>query len=145
MRLMHDDVREAGSLSWLARVAKAFRVGGGGPWLPFAAVVIAFGVDLITPLATTDFYLVTILLCLRARSPRIPLYTAALSTPFAVIGYFLAPNMGAPIVVALINRAFTILLLWVGALMTAKMMQRNAALSETQAKAWSSERRFRLI
>lgn len=142
---MVDMIRGPGSPSWSARIANALRGGSEAPWLPFAAVVIAFGVDIVTPRAITDFYLVTILLCLRARSPRGPLHTAALCTPFMVIGYFLAPDMGSPSAVSLINRVFALALIWVGALMIATMIQKRTVVSEAQAKAWSSERRFRLM
>ncbi len=142
---MHDTIQGAGSPSWSARIANAFRAASEAPWLPFAAVLIAFGVDLITPRATAESYVIAIFTTLRARSPRVPLYTAALCTPCIVIGYFLAPSWATPTPVVLINRAFMLLLLWVGAPLIATMIKGRAALSEAQAKAWSSERRFRLM
>lgn len=142
---MHEFIREARTPSWSARIVKAFRAAAETPWLPFVTAFIAFGIDVVTPRAIADLYLVAILVCLRERSPRVPLYTAALCTPLMVIGYFPAPDMGSPTAASLTNRAFALLLIWVGALVIATMLKKSAAAKEAQAKAWSSERRFRVM
>jgi len=115
------------------------------PWVPFAAALIAFGVDMMTPRAIIDFYVIPVLLCLRARSPRIPLYVAALCTPLMAIGYGLSPEMGSPRAISLVNLVSILIIVWGGALMIASRLKASAAAKEAQDRAWSTEQQFRVM
>jgi PAS domain S-box-containing protein len=110
-----------------------------------ATAVIAFGVDLVTPRAIVDFYFVPILVCLRVRSARVPLYVAALCTPMMLTGYQLAPPGHSSVLVAVTNRVSALAIVWIGAMMIASMLRSSAAAREAQAKARLSEQRFRVM
>lgn len=104
-----------------------------------------FAVDMMTPRAIVDFYVVPVLLCLRARSPRTPLYVAALCTPLMVIGYALSPEIGSPAAISRINLVSILIIVWGGALMIASGLKASVAAKEAQDRAWSTEQRFRVM
>lgn len=116
----------------VAGLARARTVLSSVSWAPVITAFIAFGVDIVTPRAIIDFYFVPILLCLRARSPRTPLYIAALCTPLMAIGYKLSPQIGAPHPVAVSNQMYMLIVVWGGALMIAHMLKVTAAAKEAK-------------
>lgn len=143
---MTDTRRGAGSRTSPAALVRAPLLAlADMPWVPFAAALIAFGVDMLTPRAIIDFYVIPVLLCLRARSPRVPLYIAALCTPLMAIGYELSPEVGLPPLIALINLLSILIIVWGGALMIASRLKAGAAAKDAQDRAWSSEQRFRVM
>ena len=109
-------------------------------WLPLVAVLIAFGIDVVTPRAIIDSYVVAILLCLRARSPRAPLYVAALCTPLMAIGYVLSPETGPMPVVSLINQLFMLVVIWASALLVSRMLSARATAKEARQKLEQADR-----
>ena len=139
---MIDTHRIAGLRRWSTRLARASR---GAlvdvSWLPLVAAVIAFGVDILTPRATIDFYIVPILLCLRARSPRAPLYVAALCTPLMAIGYALSTEMGSQPMVSLINQLFLLAVDWGSALLIARILASSARATKAQRGLQLADRR----
>ena len=138
--------RNAGSRASPGRVARAPLMAlAHMPWVPFVAAFFAFGVDMMTPRAIIDFYIIPVLLCLRARSPHIPLYVAALCTPLMALGYELSPEMGLPRAISLINLVSILIIVWGGALMIASRLKTGAAAKEAQDRAWSTEQRFRVM
>ena len=143
---MTDTRRGAGSRTSPARLARAPLLAlADVPWVPFAAALIAFGVDMMTPRAIIDFYVIPVLLCLRARSPRVPLYVAALCTSLMVTGYGLSPEIGLPPTLALINLLSILIIVWGGALMIASRLKASVAAKEAQDRARSTEQRFRVM
>lgn len=143
---MTDIHRGTGVRAWSARLARAVQVVlADVSWAPLVTSLVAFAVDIVTPRAIIDFYIVPILLCLRARSPRAPLYIAALCTPLMAIGYVLSPSLGSPPLVTLSNELFMVIVQWGGALMIARLLKSSAAAQEAEARAWSSEQRFRVM
>jgi len=114
-------------------------------WLPFCVAIAAFLVDLFTPRAITDFYVLPIFACLGAPSPRVPLRTAALITPLLILGFFVAPPGTATLAVDVFNRAMTFVIIWTGAILTMWRLQSSAAAEKAHAEARASERRFRLM
>lgn len=109
-------------------------------WLPLVAIVIAFAIDIVTPRAIIDFYIVPVLFCLRARSPRAPIYVAALCTPLMAIGYELAPQLGPPPTVALINQLLLLIVVWASALVIARILKSSAAAREAQQELERADR-----
>jgi PAS domain S-box-containing protein len=143
---MHPVGRGAELRSGAARLAHLPQFAlAGVTWAPFATAVVAFGVDLLTPRAIVDFYLVPILVCLRVRSARVPLYVAALCTPLMLIGYQFAPQGNSTETVSLINRFSALAVVWIAAMMISSMLRSSAAAREAQATARLSERRFRVM
>jgi signal transduction histidine kinase/CheY-like chemotaxis protein len=110
-------------------------------WAPVITAFIAFGVDIVTPRAIIDFYFVPILLCLRARSPRTPIYVAALCAPMMMTGYALSPKMGFPAAVTVSNQLFMLIVVWGGALMIASMLRATAAAKEAKQELERADRR----
>lgn len=96
-------------------------------WAPFCVAIAAFVVDFFTPRSVTDFYVLPIFACLGARSPRVPMHTAALITPLLIAGFFFAPAGTATLTVSLLNRAMTFGLVWTGAILTMWRLQSSAA------------------
>lgn len=139
---MRDDPRRgAGSGTRAARLARAIRgVVADVSWLPLVAVAIAFPVDIVTPRAVMDFYIVPVLLCLRARAPRAPVYVAALCTPLMVIGYELAPDGGLPPGLALINQVLLMIAVWLSAIVIASLLKRTVAAREAQQELERADR-----
>jgi signal transduction histidine kinase len=139
---MIDTRRAVGLRSWSTRLARAIRVALADiSWLPLVAAVIAFGVDILTPRAIIDFYIVPILLCLRARSPRAPLYVAALCTPLMAIGYVLSTEMGSQPMVSLINQLFLLAVDWGSALLIASILASSASARKAQRELQLADRR----
>lgn len=139
---MTDSRRAAGLHSWPTRLTRAIRVALADiSWLPLVAAVIAFGVDILTPRAIIDFYIVPILLCLRARSPRAPLYVAALCTPLMAIGYALSTEMGSQPVVSLVNQLFLLAVDWGSALLIAGILAASADARKAQRELQEADRR----
>jgi signal transduction histidine kinase/ActR/RegA family two-component response regulator len=133
--------RGAGLRTWPARIGLAIRVVLADiSWAPFLAALIAFGVDILTPRAIIDFYIVPILLCLRARSPRAPLYVAALCTPLMAIGFGLSTEMGSEPTVSLINQLFMLAVDWGSALVIASMLKTSAAAEKAQRELERADR-----
>ncbi len=128
--------------AWRARAPPQL---GMATWAPFATVLIAFGVDFFTPRPIVDFYLVPILVCLRVRSARVPLYVAGLCTPLMLVGYQFAPRGHSTTAVDVINRLSALAVVWVAAMMIASMLKSSAAAREARARARLSERRFRVM
>lgn len=127
---------------WSNRLARAIGTAlADVSWLPLVAAVIAFGVDILTPRAIIDFYIVPILLCLRARSPRAPLYVAALCTPLMAIGYGLSTEMGSQPIVSLVNQLFLLGVDWGSALLIASILETNAAATKAQRELQQADRR----
>ncbi|MFI4884771.1 MAG: ATP-binding protein [Steroidobacterales bacterium] len=114
-------------------------------WLPLCLAVAAFLIDFFTPRAVTDYYVLPIFACLGARSPRVPLRTAALITPLLILGFFVAPTGAGTLTVSLLNRAMTLVIVWTGAMLTMWRLQSSAAAEKAHAEARASERRFRLM
>lgn len=110
-------------------------------WPPVITAFIAFGVDIVTPRAIIDFYFVPILLCLRARSPRTPIYIAALCTPMMMIGYALSPQLGFPPAITISNQVFMLIVVWGGALMIASRLKATAAAKEARQELERADRR----
>ena len=126
----------------VTRLARASRAAlADSCWAPVLTAFIAFGVDIVTPRAIIDFYFVPILLCLRARSPRTPLYVAALCTPLMVIGYELSPPMGSPPAVSLYNQLFMLIVIWGGAVMIASMLKATAAVKAARRELEQADQR----
>lgn len=137
------DIRRAARLRIRStRLARALRVAlADVSWLPLLAAVIAFGVDILTPRAIIDFYIVPILLCLRARSPRAPLYVAAVCTPLMGIGYALSTEMGSQPMVSLINQLFLLAVDWGSALLIAGILAASADARKAQRELLQADRR----
>ncbi|HEX8757914.1 MAG TPA: ATP-binding protein [Steroidobacteraceae bacterium] len=114
-------------------------------WIPLLIAIAAFLVDFFTPRAVTDFYVLPIFACLSARSPRVPIRTAALITPLLIAGFFLAPAGTATLTVSLLNRGMTLVIVWTGAMLTTWRLQSAAAAEKAHDQARASERRFRLM
>ena len=126
----------------VARLARASRTAlSNASWAPVIAAFIAFGVDIVTPRAIIDFYFVPILLCLRARSARTPLYIAALCTPLMAVGYELSPPMGSPPWISFSNQLFMLIVVWSGALMIASMLKATAAAKEAKQELEQADQR----
>jgi signal transduction histidine kinase len=139
---MIDNRRGAGLRVWSTQCARTIRVVLADiSWLPLVAALIAFGVDILTPRATIDFYIVPILLCLRARSPRAPLYVAALCTPLMVIGFGLSTETGSQPIVSLINQLFLLAVDWGSALMIASLLKSSVAARKAQQDLLQADRR----
>jgi signal transduction histidine kinase len=102
--------------------------------------LIAFGIDIVTPRAIIDSYVIAILLCLRARSPRAPLYVAALCTPLMAIGYALSPERGPMPVVSLVNQLFMLAVIWASALIVSRMLQARAIAKEARRRLEEADR-----
>jgi signal transduction histidine kinase len=126
----------------VARLARASRTAlSNASWAPVIAAFVAFGVDIVTPRAILDFYFVPILLCLRARSPRTPLYIAALCTPLMAVGYEFSPPMGSPPWISFSNQLFMLIVVWSGALMIASMLKATAAAKEAKQELEQADQR----
>ena len=138
---MIDIRRGAGLRTFSARVARATRAAlADVSWLPLVAAAIAFVVDVLKPRAVIDFYIVPILLCLRARSPRAPLYVAALCTPLMAIGYALSTEMGSEPVASLVNQVVMLIIDWGSALIIASMLTAGAAARRAQLELEQADR-----
>ena len=134
--------RGAGLRTWPARVTRAIRVLLADiSWLPLVAALAAFVIDILTPRAIIDFYIVPILLCLRSRSPRAPLFVAALCTPLMAIGFGLSTEMGSEPTVSLINQVFMLVVDWGSALVIASMLKTSAAARKAQRELQQADRR----
>ncbi len=122
---MKDIVTKYGTfrIALLGRLTRAT----GESWVPFCVAIAAFGVDFFTPRPVTDYYVLPIFACLGARSPRVPLRTAALITPLLIAGFFVAPTGSATLTVSLLNRAMTFVIIWTGAILTMWRLQSSAA------------------
>ncbi|HEX3842860.1 MAG TPA: HAMP domain-containing sensor histidine kinase [Steroidobacteraceae bacterium] len=139
---MIDIRRAAGLRIGSTRIARAIRAALADiSWLPLLAALTAFGVDILTPRAVIDFYIVPILLCLRARSPRAPLYVAALCTPLMAIGYALSTEMGSQPMVSVINQLFLLAVDWGSALLIAGILETGAAARKAQRELQQADRR----
>lgn len=139
---MTETRRGAGSRTSPAQMARAsLRALTEVPWVPFAAALLAFAVDMMTPRPIIDFYIIPILLCLRARSPRIPLYAAALCTPLMAIGYELSPEIGSSPTVSRINLLSMLIIVWGGALMIASLLKVSAAAAHAKQQLEEADQR----
>lgn len=108
-------------------------------WPTFLTALLAFGIDVVTPRAIIDFYVIPIILCLRARSPRTPYFVAGLCTPLIAIGYELSPALGSS-VVSLVNQAFMFLVVWGSAAAVARILRAKAAASVAQHELEQADR-----
>ena len=133
--------RRAGLRTFSTRIARATRaVLADISWPPLVMALIAFGIDVVTPRAIIDSYVVAILLCLRARSPRAPLYVAGLCTPLMAIGYTLSPETGSMPMVSLINQLFMLVVIWASALIVSRMLHARAIAKEAQQRLQQEDR-----
>ena len=136
---IHRGARLRGGAARLSRASRAALADAS--WAPVITAFMAFGVDIVTPRAIIDFYFVPILLCLRARSPRTPLYVAVLCTPLMAIGYQLSPPSGLPPVASRMNQLFMLIVIWGGALMISSMLKATAAAKEARRDLEQADRR----
>jgi signal transduction histidine kinase len=136
------DIRRGAVLrTFSARAARAIgAVLADVSWLPLVATALAFVVDILTPRAIIDFYIVPILLCLRARSPRAPLYVAALCTPLMAIGFALSTEMGSEPLVSLVNQLVMVIVDWGSALIISNMLTASAAARRAQLELQQADR-----
>ncbi|MEW6777827.1 MAG: PAS domain S-box protein, partial [Bdellovibrionota bacterium] len=83
--------------------------------LALAACATVFVIDVITPAGVTDgvFYIGAVALCLFSNQSLKTVLVAGLATVLVVVGYFLSPEGGAVVWMAVVNRVDSVAGIWV--------------------------------
>lgn len=105
-------------------------------WLLSTAFAVATLVDLITPVGVIGgiVYLPVIFLAGRAGSIPTTMWTAALATSVALLGFFWSPQQGADLQYSLFNRLGEVVAIWTVALLLCRVIREKQALRQSQQR-----------